>query len=102
MAVRGGEAIYKNNTYYLCTQKHREISHEHSKITGKTQGIKSQPERGHPEIVFPVNLQRKLLNADRLSVRLFSLMLNYAKPQLSTPSCHHTYCHYFFFPYLGK
>ena len=34
MAVRGGGAICKNNTCYLCTEKHREIGREHRENTG--------------------------------------------------------------------
>ena len=45
------EAICKNNTCYLCTEKHRENGREHRENTGKTQGIESKPERGHSEVI---------------------------------------------------
>ena len=39
MAVLVVKAICKNNTCYLCTEKHRENGREHRENTGKTQGI---------------------------------------------------------------
>ena len=34
MAVRGGAGHLKNNTCYLCTEKHREIGRENRENTG--------------------------------------------------------------------